>query len=190
MSIEELFGRLPVGYGQLAFFPPKLRNMIIEAGSNLNLLDVNYDGFTRVVEPYSLVYKTRKDGRAQEYFYAYDRTGGRSGPGIKAFVHDKVRSMTMRTEQFTPRFPVEVSKAGEFGDKTYFSSPFRGRGSLSLTRPRNRTNKTGVTYIIECHYCGKEFRRSRYDTTLREHKDKYGNLCYGRVGYLVDQIFG
>ena len=35
---------------------------------------------------------------AREYFYAYDRTGGSSGPGIKAFVHDKIAALE-KTEE-------------------------------------------------------------------------------------------
>ena len=79
------------GRGELAFYPSRLRNPIIEAGAGRKLQAFTYDG-TRVVEPYSLVFKRRKDGVAQEYFYAWDRTGGvRSGPGIKTFLHQKSR---------------------------------------------------------------------------------------------------
>jgi hypothetical protein len=37
----------------------------------------------------------------------------------------------------------------------------------------------------ECPYCNKRFPRKTYDTKLNEHKDRYGNRCYGRVGYIV-----
>jgi len=192
-NIEELFGGFGIGYGQLAYFPAKFRNPIIDAGSNMTLLEVAYDGIKRIVEPYSLVYKRRKDGYGQEYFYVYDRTGGRSsGPGIKCFVNTKIASINPTTEQFTPRFPVELSKAGEFGDKTYFGSSFTKvrstRSPLGLRRVKRY--RTGTTYIVQCSYCDKKFRRSTYTTKLKKHKDKHGNPCYGRVGYVIDQVFG
>jgi hypothetical protein len=34
----------------------------------------------------------------------------------------------------------------------------------------------GPTYIFECPICGKRFKRSKYDSTLRPHKDKNG-IC-------------
>lgn len=190
-NIEELFGGFGIGYGRLAYFPAELRNPIIDAGSNMTLLEVVYDGIKRIVEPYSLVYKIPKGGYGQEYFYVYDRTGGRSGPGIKCFVNSKVESIELTTEKFTPRFPVELSKAGEFGDKTYFGSPFRRFLSIpsSLRRGRVKGYATGITYIVECSYCGKRFKRSSYDTRLNKHKDQYGNPCYGRTGFIVDQIY-
>ena len=159
----------------------------------MTLLEVTYDGIKRIVEPYSLVYKRRKDGHGQEYFYVYDRTGGKSsGPGIKSFVNTKIASINPTTEQFTPRFPVELSKAGEFGDKTYFGSSFTKirstRSPLELRRVKR--HRTGTTYIVQCSYCGKKFRRSTYTTKLKKHKNKQGNPCYGRVGYVIDQVFG
>jgi hypothetical protein len=57
-------------------------------------LELEYDGTRRLVEPYSLVFKTRKsDGFGQEYFYVYDQTGGRtSGPGTKSLFHCKIKA--------------------------------------------------------------------------------------------------
>lgn len=177
-NTEELFGSFISGYRELACFPAELRNPIIDAGSNLNLLEVVYDGIKRIVEPYSLVYKIRRDGYGQEYFYVHDRTGGRSsGPGIKAFVNTKIDSIEVTSENFTPRYEVELSKAGEYGDKTYFESP-RRRTFSAHSFSENK-------YTIECSYCGKRFRRSTYNTRLNKHKDRYGNRCYGRVGFIV-----
>jgi len=188
-SIEELFGTLSVGRSQLAFFPAKIRNPIIDAGRNLSILNLTYDGLKREVEPYSLTYKRRKDGFGQEYFYAYDRTGGRtSGPGIKCLVHNKIQNLEITKNKFEPRFPVELSKAGEFGDKTYFGSPF-SRRRPRLRKRRVSSYRSGITYIIECSYCGKKFKRKKHDSRLRAHKDKYGNACFGRNGFFVDTIY-
>ena len=195
-GLGELFSTFPDGGGETRFFPSHFRNPIMEAGRSLTLLQVEYDGITRMVEPYSLVYKRRQDGVAHEYFYVYDRTGGRtSGERIKSFLHDKIGSIENTEEEFEPRYEVELSKAGEPGTKSYFGSPFSGSRpkTKSPTRSRRRGQRvttgisSGVVYIIQCPYCNKKFRRSRLDTKLNKHKDNYGNQCYCRAGYLVDQ---
>jgi predicted nucleotidyltransferase component of viral defense system len=182
-NIETLFTGLRVDYyGQIAFFPSGLRNIIMQAASDLTLLDITYEGRRRLVEPYSLVFKRRKDGFGQEYFYAYDRTGGRTtGPGIKTFLHPKIQSLTNTDQAFEPRLPVELGKAGEFAGKSYFGLGFRST-AVRNTRLRRGTSRV---YIVECSYCSKRFPRKRYSTRLRPHKDQYGNKCYGRSGYIA-----
>ena len=77
-NMEELFANLGYRRQALAFFPAEYRNPIMDAATSMTLLRLTYNNATRLVEPYSLVYKRRRDGVAQEYFYAYDdRTGGR-----------------------------------------------------------------------------------------------------------------
>ncbi len=185
-GIEALFERFQVDYyGRIAFFPAALRNIILDAGSNFNLLEIVYDHHRRIVEPYALTFKIRKsDGFGQEYFFAYDRTGGQSsGPGIKTFLHTKITDIKATNERFEPRFPVELSKAGEFGGRTYFGSPFP---TVATTRrPIIRRRQTRRIYMVECSYCRKRFPRARYSTRLRRRKDKYGNQCYGRSGYIA-----
>ena len=44
------------------FYPAELRNPILEAGSTRRLLELRYDGATRLVEPYALTFKRRQDG--------------------------------------------------------------------------------------------------------------------------------
>ena len=187
-SIEELFGVFKPGFRELAFFPANLRNPIIDAGRELFIIKLTYDGITREVEPYSLVYKRRKDGYGQEYFYGYDRTGGRfGGPGIKCFVNNKIQGIDITDKKYEPRFPVELSKAGEPGEKLYFTSSF-SRRRTGLSSFRKKSFGSGNIYVLECSYCGKRFRRNAYNTRLNEHKDKYGNRCFGKIGYLVDTI--
>jgi len=183
-NVKELFGEVIPHFGRSIFFPAELRNPIIDAGSSMTLLAVTYDGVRRMVEPYSLSYKQRKDGHAEEYFFCYDRTGGRSSPpGIKTFVSSKVQQIERLDEKFEPRFPVELSKSGERGDKTYFGASFSsGRSHVARSR---HIYSSGTVYIIQCSYCGKRFRRTKPDTQLNKHKDKYKNPCYGRSGFRV-----
>ena len=62
--LEAMFGLFPRAYGTFAFFLPHLRNPIMDAGYNLTLLRIVYAGTEQLVEPYSLEYKTWKDGIA------------------------------------------------------------------------------------------------------------------------------
>lgn len=180
-NIELLFGRFPLDrYGQFAFFPSNFRNTIMAAASNLTLLELVYEGRKRLVEGYSLVFKRRKDGVGQEYFYAYDTTGGRtSGPGIKTFLHSRIGLINNTDIKFVPRFPVELSRSGELFGKSYFSSSFGGR------RLRGGSGFGGHVYLVECAYCGKQFPRKKYSTRLRPHKDSDGYACFGRSGYIA-----
>ncbi len=188
--IEELFSLLesryaPAGFRSagLSYFGSQYRDVIMEAGRLQRILRVIYDGIERRVEPYALAFKRRRDGVAREYFFAYDLSGGHSGQiGIKSFIAEKTRSIQMTEESFNPRFPIELAKAGGYSGSQYFSSPqFRA----SSSRRSSNVYSSGITYTIECSYCGKKFKRSKLDTKLNEHKDRFGNRCYGRVGFLA-----
>ena len=165
---------------QPSYFGGSVRSTLLEAGRLQRVLRVVYDGFQRRVEPYALAFKRRRDGVGQEYFYGWDLTGGSSGNiGIKSFFPDKVTSAQITDETFTPRFPIEMAKGGV----GYFSAPsFRSTPRLVQYR---RSPSSGPVYTIQCSHCGKQFRRKTRNTRLNEHKDKFGNRCFGRQGFLV-----
>jgi predicted nucleotidyltransferase component of viral defense system len=176
-----------IGIG--AFFPSELRSPIIQAGTEQRLISLKYDGATRIVEPYSLVYKTRKDGHGEEYLYVFDRTGGRtSGPGIKTFVNTKIQNLQLLDEKFVARYPIELAKAGELGSRGYFSQPRSGTKNLHRAGWMKSLRK-GWRYSIQCPYCSRIFKRMRRSSTLRPHWDKYDNRCVGRRGTIVSQSF-
>jgi predicted nucleotidyltransferase component of viral defense system len=164
-----------------AYFPAEYRNPILEAGSAMTLLEVTYDGLARLVEPYSLVFKQRKDGVAQEYFYGWDLTGGHtSGPGIKAFLQGGMQRVAKTDQTFEPRYLVELAKAGDSDNVGYFGRPFpQTRRSVGASR------RARPTFKVQCPYCSKVFSRARPGTRLNAHKDGFGNKCYGRVGIRV-----
>lgn len=167
-----------------AYFPAELRNPILQAGSELTLLRVTYDGITREVEPYSLVFKQRKDGVAQEYFYGYDRSGGHtSGRGIKAFLQGGMQRIENTTVKFEPRFAIELAKAGDSDNVGHFARPFGATHRRTPTRAARP--RSGRVYKVQCSYCGKTFTRKTASTGLNPHSDGYGNRCYGRVGIRV-----
>lgn len=175
--VNELFGNLPIGSAEYAFFPSDLRNPILQAGHDLTLLRIRYHGVERLVEPYSLKYKQRKDGLAREYLYVYDLSGGlSSGPGLKSLVYTGFDSIENTDTTFEPKCEVELSKAGQlFGDTYFKGSPGPRYGTKSSTRK----------YVLQCHQCGKRFYRNKYSTKLNPHKDKFGNRCYGRTGTII-----
>lgn len=191
-GIESLFAPMPDG-AQFAdhFYPSHLRNPIMEAAADHKMLRVTYDGASRLVEPYSLSYKRRKsDGNAFEYLYVWDRTGGRrSGPGIKMFFQHKIQSLDISEESFEPRYAMELTKAGDADTAGTFSAQSRRRrpGTISASTRRRRVRvASGPVHIIECSYCGKQFRRKKMSTRMNQHKDPYGNTCFGRAGIFIE----
>lgn len=191
--IDLIFGDAQArGFGPDPFYPAEFRNLILEAGAGRRLLIITYDGHQRVVEPYSLAYKRRQDGHASEYFYVWDRTGGRSSPpGIKTFFHHKIQNLSLSEEQFEPRYEIELSKAGEAAQRGHFGKPFAGKRRVSvfgrpgLAQPRRRANPFAQTYTVECPYCQKRFKRTTNSAALNAHKDSNGYPCRSRRGYLV-----
>jgi predicted nucleotidyltransferase component of viral defense system len=163
------------GRGGLDFFRSGPRSQILEAARLQRVIRFAYDGLQRVVEPYALVFKRRLDGVGREYFYGWDLHGGRSGQvGIKSYIASKVGAIQITDQSFQPRFPIGLVKDGG-----YFSRPFSSGTHRTISRAST------MEYTVACPYCGKRFKRSRYDTRLNEHKDRFGNRCYGRVGQIV-----
>lgn len=192
--IPQLFGLLEpayafAGYGgsghDINYFSASHRNRIMEAGAARKMVRMMYDGLERLVEPYALIYKTKTDGESREYFYGVDVKGGRSGKvGIKMYTEDKVQSIETTDETFEPRVPIELSKAGEHFGQTYFARPLSStpRRTSRITRVRS---SFGVSYTVVCSVCNKRFKRSSHNTKVNKHKDRFGNQCYGRYGYIV-----
>lgn len=178
-ELRSLFSSFQYGEAdQLAFFPPELRTPIMDAGRSRTLLHVTYEGVQRLVEPYSLAFKWRAGGVGQEYLYVWDQTGGRSRPGIKSFFNWRITSLENTNITFEPRFEIELAKAGEYGERTTFSST--RSASPTLTRSRQQAR-----YRVRCAFCQREFERASTSTVMRPHKDSYGNPCLGRRGYRI-----
>lgn len=182
-GIAELF--TPYGEyrgGELAFWPSRLRNLVLEAGAERKLLALTYQGIPRIVEPYSLRFKTRRDGVGQEYLFVYDRSGGRtSGPSMKSLVHSSVNSIEVLDEHFDPRYEVTLGKAGDASQSGIFtgSRPAAfgyapARANRRIQRPRN--------YAVYCPRCGRTFRRTTPSTRLNKHNNDWGTPCSNRLG--------
>jgi predicted nucleotidyltransferase component of viral defense system len=141
-GIQALFR--PFRYGEnlaAAYFPAHLRAPILQGGGELKVLHATYDGVSRFIEPYSLTYKRRQSGVAQEYFYGWDRTGGRrSGPGIKSFTWSGFQEIEVTDGMFQPRFEVELARAGDRYTEMSTARPFPS-GPRYLHRPGRRSRR-------------------------------------------------
>ena len=136
-ELQQLFADFRLGeQGQLAFFPAHLRTPIMEAGAQQRLLRLTYQGQTRMVEPYALRFKRREDGIGQEYLYVWDRTGGRTRPGIKSLFNYRIDDLVITDELFEPRYEIELTKAGEFSNRPTFAQPRSYRRATRASAPR------------------------------------------------------
>lgn len=194
-DLESLFdGYTDNGFTQFIYFSPEVRAKIMHAGRTQTLLKVRYQGYDRIVEPYSLKYLEKKSGEAREYFYVYNCSGGKSAPDIRSFLPEPLESIENTEDKFTPRVQIELSKAGEMPENPYLFDPNRPvkaprpRSTRSSTSRPQRTRFSGsLKYKFKCSVCGKQFTRSTHDSSLRPHKAKGGSgyQCYGTFGVYV-----
>jgi hypothetical protein len=103
----------PGGLGALSGVSPlraNTRQTLVTAAHNQHMVEIVYDGYARLVEPYKLEYYIRKsDGHGSEYFWGWDTSGGKTGKiGIKQFFCHKIASATESMRTYVPRFPVEL----------------------------------------------------------------------------------
>ncbi|MDP9249428.1 MAG: nucleotidyl transferase AbiEii/AbiGii toxin family protein [bacterium] len=178
------------GFAQFIYFSPEVRAKIMHAGRTQTLLKVRYQGYDRSVEPYSLKYLENKQGEAYEYFYVFNCSGGKqSTPGIRRFLPKPLEVIENTEEKFTPRVQIELSKAGEVPENPYLFDPNRPakapRPRSTILRTRRQSFSSSLKYKFKCSVCGKQFRRSSHDSTLRPHKGKGGYQCYGTYGVYI-----
>jgi predicted nucleotidyltransferase component of viral defense system len=106
-------GGMPRAFQGLAGVSPlraNTRQTLVTAAHNGHMIEMGYDGYTRLVEPYKLEYYVRKsDGVGSEYFWGWDTSGGKSGRiGIKKFFCHKIVAATESNQPYAPRYPVQL----------------------------------------------------------------------------------
>jgi predicted nucleotidyltransferase component of viral defense system/DNA-directed RNA polymerase subunit RPC12/RpoP len=142
------------------------------AAANHLLVELVYDGRTRLIEPYSL-----RRTRAGNLILHAQRA---DGSGHRSYRVDKIAGLRATTTPFRPRFAIEFSARGPL------HAPPQHR---TLAAPAARTTRSprvgGTEYIYECSRCGREFAHSTRNTSLRPHKDQFGSRCPGRSGRYV-----
>jgi predicted nucleotidyltransferase component of viral defense system len=100
----------PAGFGGVAPLRADARRVLKSAARNRHMVDMTYDGYRRLVEPYKLEYYVRKsDGHGSEYFWGYDTSGGKSGEiKMKRFFCHKIAAASESARSFVPRYAVEL----------------------------------------------------------------------------------
>lgn len=143
------------------------------AAANRLCVELGYGETKRLIEPYSL--RRTKDDYL--LLYAVKTATGE----LRAYRVDRIQSIQVTNTIFRPRYPIEFGPIGPL------IAPPRQR--VGRVNTRREPSRSGVVHVIECSYCGKQFKRSTCDTRLRPHKYKGGVLdCPGRVGYEVHQF--
>jgi len=190
-GVQEMFALYPeMSWNDFAYFPPEMRNPMMRAGRTQTLLKIIYKDRERLVEPYALKYKQPQGARAREYFFAYDLSGGSTGiPGIRTFVAQNMQHVENTETTFVPRenYEIELAKAGEPVEDRYFGNPSRPR-TMKLARTLRRSSALqyrGPKYTYQCVQCYKKITKRRMDSTLGQHKNRFGGECYGRYGHLI-----
>ena len=195
-------GEVPIYASQalrgLPSVPSGVMGRIRFAAANRLLVDLDYETLggrqsTRLVEPYSL--RQSLDGNI--LFYAIRDDSGQ----VRAYRVDHIRGATVTNRTFIPRHTIELTMTGleAVQSVSQGSGGFRGAHSYSRARPVSRRtttrirsyvpSQTGPTYVYECSYCHRKFRRKKQNSRLNKHKDKSGWDCPGRTGWVVDTIW-
>jgi len=168
---------LPAGAGEEAWSPPPTvatwgagipLETVRFAATNHLCVELHYDGRWRLIEPYSLRRSTA--GRLLLHAERAD------GSGHRTYGVDKIAALRVTTIPFRPRHPIEFSAQGPLRAPVQSRSAARSRIRPAPTRGRRAV----PVHVYRCIRCGKEFRHSRRDATLRAHKDPYGYPCSGR----------
>lgn len=127
------------------------------AGANRLLIEFAYNGKQRTLEPYSL----RRSSKGNLLLYAWELETSQ----IKCFDVGKIGSLRTTSRAFVPRYSVEFTASGAINTWTPVSlSP------TSRTFRRASRQRAGPIYVFRCPVCGKEFRHTRRDSSLRRHK--------------------
>jgi predicted nucleotidyltransferase component of viral defense system len=169
---EETGWRPPIGVTSWGF------NISLEsirfAAVNHLCIKLGYNGTKRIVEPYSL--RRTTEGNLLLYAVRVDNNE------VRAYRVDRIESVEITNNTFQPKFQIEFSSSGNID-----ALPTnRGIAQFKYPSFKKYPKTFGPTYIFECPICGKRFKRSKYDSTLRPHKDKNGYVCMGRYGYYIE----
>lgn len=134
-------------------------------------MEVFYNGDWRRIEPYSL----RRSSAGRLLLHA-ERS---DGSGHRTYGVDKIEGLRVTTIPFGPRYPIEFSAHGPLHAPAQSRTPAGWGAGPRRSSPRTAA---GPAHIYQCTRCGKEFRHSKRNATLRAHKDPSGYPCGGRRG--------
>jgi len=151
------------------------------AAANHMCVDLQYQGSTRRIEPYSL--RKTKEGNVILHAWNVDKNEHRS------YRVDRIQGAHTSNQSFVPRYEIELTPSGPVSipptsrTKTTFSwEPSKAAGST----PSGAMATMGPTYIYQCGVCSKKFRRNKQTNSLSAHKTPNGYPCSGRIAILID----
>jgi predicted nucleotidyltransferase component of viral defense system len=188
-SSEEILRPHVGGYADLVGNAGLMERIRFAAQSGL-LVALDYirlDGQVRrpTIEPYSL----RRSQSGEISLAGFDVDAGH----IKMYRVDRIQSARVLDRTFSPRYAIELGPLARVlpiatrPATTMTSRVATGSSRRSSFARPSRTRAAGVpTYVVECMYCRKKFRRRSYDTALNAHKMPSGWDCPGRAGAVVD----
>jgi len=156
------------------------------AASNRLCVDLDYQGRTRRIEPYSL--RRTQEGNIVLHAWSVEKDEHRS------YRVDRIEGARTTGQTFTPRYAIELTPAGPVAippttrtsSAGAMASPMRSARPARPRTTRRSSRSFGPTYVYECSYCGKKFRRKSQTSSLNPHKDKNGYPCPARTGFWVD----
>ncbi len=141
------------------------------AGSNRLLLEFEYHGARRIVEPYSF----RRGAMGNLLLYAFELASGQ----IKAFNVSKIGNLGVTRRTFVPRYQIEFFETGPLVAPAVRPGVRSSRRSSLSLAPK---------YVYKCIECGREFRHKRRNARLGSHKDRSGDPCPGRRGEFLGEV--
>lgn len=149
------------------------------AAANRLCIILHYQGTAREIEPYSL--RRTRDGNLLLFAVKHQTGEDRS------YRVDRIHGAEISNTPFIPRYAIELTPSGPMAG-TQLMRQTGGHSSFKPIPPRTSTRKQGLgpTYVLECPYCSKRFDRKQPNTRLNQHKNKDGDPCSGRNGFLVD----
>ncbi|MCK4504653.1 MAG: nucleotidyl transferase AbiEii/AbiGii toxin family protein [Candidatus Aegiribacteria sp.] len=154
------------------------------AGSNRLVVRIHYQKengqrVRRTIEPYAF----RRTQDDNIILRAFDLTK----QDYRSFRVDRLLTASVTKIPFKPRNIVEFSQMGSIAIPSDNSTYSRSEVVRShRIKSSSRQKQYGPVYIIECNTCGRRFPHKKRTTSLRKHKDKNGQDCYGRRGHVAE----
>ena len=144
------------------------------AAANHLLVELEYDGRKRLIEPYSL-----RRTRAGNLVLHAERA---DGSGHRSYRVERIAGMRATTTPFRPRFPIEFSSHRPLHAPLHPPPQHR---TLSSAARANSRRPGRPEYLYSCVRCGREFAHTTRNASLRSHNDPFGSRCPGRSGRYV-----
>ena len=139
------------------------------SAANHLLIELDYDGRTRLIEPYSL----RRTRAGKLILHAEHADGS----GHRAYRVEKIQGLRTTTTPFRPRFPIEFSARGPLHAPPQYRTLVPPASRVTGSRSSRTTE-----YMYECARCGRQFAHRTRNSSLRQHNDASGYRCGGRSG--------